>query len=171
MLVAIIGGCGSGKSQLAEQVCTTLGGQLIYIATMPVYSKEDQDKVARHRALRAGKGFHTWEMPKHLETVKNGTTVLFECLSTFVANRMFSGEHQDDWVTALEDELALLINRSGHTVVVSADVSGEPAQLDRASEEYRAVLTALNCWLCDRADAVVECVYGIPLVLKGELPC
>ena len=42
MTVFISGGSGSGKSALAEHICAALGGELLYIATMPVYSEEDK---------------------------------------------------------------------------------------------------------------------------------
>lgn len=171
MIVFVTGGSGSGKSALAERVCTALGGERVYIATMPVYTEEDRQKVARHHALRAGRGFQTLEMPGRLTPVPAHATVLLECLSTFTANRMFSGERQADWAAALQAELIPLLDRPGHTVIVSADVSGEAATLDPETEHYRAVLTALGRWLASRSDAAVECVCGIPLLLKGTLPC
>ena len=76
MVIFISGGSGSGKSALAERVCTALGGRCVYIATMPVYIDEDRKKVARHHALRAGRGFETLEMPGKLTPVPDGATVL-----------------------------------------------------------------------------------------------
>ncbi|NLT10220.1 MAG: cobinamide kinase, partial [Ruminococcus sp.] len=29
----------------------------------------------------------------------------------------------------------------------------------------------INCRLADFSDNVIECVYGVPVLLKGELPC
>ena len=171
MIVFISGGSGSGKSALAERVCAALGGRLVYVATMPVYSDEDRKKVARHHALRAGRGFETLEMPGKLTSVPDGATVLLECLSTFTANRLFSGETSEDWVETLWAELQPLLRRAGHTVIVSADVSGDGVEYDPDTEHYCRVLGALGCRLCAAADAAVETVCGIPLVRKGTLPC
>ena len=203
MLIFISGGSASGKSALAERVCCALPGEHIYIATMPVRSAEDERKVARHHALRAGRGFAaTLEMPGRLDAaaVPPDAAVLFECLSTFTANRMFSGETPPPaprtptgapgsspaaagtgftggasldaaaWLDALWAELQPLISRPGHTVIVSADVGDDGARYDPATEDYRAVLTGLGVRLCAAADAAAEAVCGRALVHKGALP-
>ena len=172
MLIFISGGSASGKSALAERVCCALPGEHIYIATMPVRSAEDARKVARHHALRAGRGFAaTLEMPGRLDAgaVPPEATVLLECLSTFTANRMFSGEPRpaEGWLDALWAELQGLIARPGHTVIVSADVGGDGTAYDPGTEEYRAVLTGLGVRLCAAADAAAEAVCGRCVVHKG----
>ena len=171
MIVFISGGSGSGKSALAEKICAALGGPHIYIATMPVFTDEDRKKVARHHALRAGRGFETMEMPGRLNPVPSDATVLLECLSTFTANRMFSGDSSDCWEDSLWAELQPLLNRPGHTVIVSADTAFDGVTYEAGSENYRRVLTILSNRICVGADTVVETVCGIPLVRKGNLPC
>jgi len=171
MIVFVSGGSGSGKSALAEKICTALGGPRIYIATMPVFTDEDRKKVARHHALRAGRGFKTLEMPGQLQAVPADATVLLECLSTFTANRMFSGDKADCWEDCLWEELQDLLNRPGHTVIVSADTAGDGAVYPPETENYRRVLTALGIRISACADLVAETVCGIPVILKGSLPC
>ena len=65
MLAVITGGSGSGKSEYAESVATSLakrdGLPLYYIATMRPFGAEGMWRVERHRKLRAGKGFETIE--------------------------------------------------------------------------------------------------------------
>ena len=171
MLCFVSGGSASGKSALAEAVCCALPGRHIYIATMPVRSEEDRRKVARHHALRAGRGFAaTLEMPGRLAPVPPEDTVLFECLSTFTANRMFSGEACPDWERALWSELQCLIARPGHTVIVSAEVGCDGADFGAETAQYRRVLTALGCRLAAAADLAVEAVCGRAVVHKGTLP-
>ena len=175
MLVFVSGGSASGKSALAERLCAALspGAQHIYTATMPVRSDEDRRKVARHHALRAGRGFETFEMPNRLGPVPPEAAVLLECLSTFTANRMFDcggPEPADGWEAALWAELQPLLDRPGHTVIVSADLTSDGVDYGPLTEEYRRVLTGLGVRLCARADCAVEAVLGRVKVRKGELP-
>jgi len=172
MLCFVSGGSASGKSALAERICAALPGEHIYIATMPVRSSEDERKVARHHALRAGRGFRTLEMPNRLSPVPPDAAVLLECLSTFTANRMFSGDTPPggDWLEALWAELRPLLDRPGPTVIVSAEVGCDGLAFDAATEEYRRVLTGLGCRLAAASDCAVEAVCGLPKVHKGALP-
>ena len=171
MLIFVSGGSASGKSALSERICCALPGEHIYIATMPVRGAEDERKVARHHALRAGRGFAaTLEMPGRLGAVPPDAAVLFECLSTFTANRMFSGETSADWLETLWAEMRPLIARPGPTVIVSADVGEDGSEFDPLTEDYRRVLTGLGCRLCAEADAAVEAVCGRAVWHKGAPP-
>ena len=175
MLFFVSGASASGKSALAERICCALPGERIYIATMPVRNAEDERVVARHRALRAGRGFSaTLELPGALDAaaVPPDATVLLECLSTFTANRMFDGgaEPPAGWLDALWAELQPLLDRPGHTMIGSADVVSDGLDYGPFTEAYRRVLTGLGCRLCARADAAVEAVCGRAVVHKGALP-
>ena len=62
MKVLVTGGAASGKSEYAEKVLLSLAGsgEKLYIACMRNDS-EAAKRIARHRALREGKGFVTIE--------------------------------------------------------------------------------------------------------------
>ena len=182
MNVFITGGSGCGKSAFAEKVAVSLGGKRIYVATMPVFSEEDERKVARHHKLRAGKGFETLERPKLLYPIPDqGETVLIECMSTHTANILFDPEIDVSVLPAPEEggleqteaekicrELKPILNRDGHTVFVSAEVALDGETYDEETERYKRVLTAVNSWLAEQADAVFEVVCGIPVRIKGD---
>ena len=174
MLIFVSGSSASGKSALAERICAALpADRHVYIATMPVRTAEDERVVARHHALRAGRGFETLEMPGRLAPPPPDAAVLLECLSTFTANRMFDGDPEPDggWTDALWAELQILLDRPGPTVIVSADLTSDGVDYGPETERYRRVLTGLGVRLCARADVAVEAVLGRVIVHKGELPC
>ena len=176
MRVFICGGAGAGKSAFAESVAQKLGGPLVYVATMPVVSDEDKAKVERHHRLRAGKGFTTIERPGALSDLPdNGETMLIECLSTHVANLMFSssvaGTATDHWIKALKAELDPLLKRKGNTIFVSLEITSDGTIYSPETEAYKSVLTAVNRYLVQNSDAAFEVVCGIPVKIKGELPC
>ena len=80
MFCVVTGGSGSGKSRFAEDLIVRLykkndtksvsesPGSLYYFATMVPCGRETKEKIARHRQLRAGKGFVTVECQTGLGT-------------------------------------------------------------------------------------------------------
>ena len=104
MITLITGGSGSGKSAYAEKYICHVSNEKgckekYYIATMQVFDDEGQQKIDRHRRLRAGKGFITIEQPRDIKKaveklqsencLKTGRSALLECMSNLVANEMF----------------------------------------------------------------------------------
>ena len=64
MTELVIGGSGSGTSAYAEKEVLAAGcGRMYYLATMRVLDEEMEKKVARHRRMRAGRGWLTIEQP------------------------------------------------------------------------------------------------------------
>ena len=61
MIVLVTGGASSGKSAYAERVACSFAGERVYLAAMKPFGEEGARRIARHRALRAGKGFSTVE--------------------------------------------------------------------------------------------------------------
>ena len=188
MRVFICGGAGAGKSAFAEGLAQKMGGRLVYVATMPVVSDEDKAKVERHHRLRAGKGFTTIERPGALSDLPdNGETMLIECLSTHVANLMFNPGNvaqyaacphhgcpiteTEHWISLFKTELEPILHRKGNTIFVSLDITGDGATYSPETEMYKEVLTAVNRHLVQNCDAAFEVVCGIPVKIKGELPC
>ena len=74
MLHFVIGGSGSGKSEYGERLLLkTDATRKIYLATMEARDDpETRERILRHRALRAGKGFLTIEKPRALGTLLPG---------------------------------------------------------------------------------------------------
>ena len=68
MLSLVVGASASGKSEYAEALTLALSPACprVYLATMEPYDAESRVRVARHQALRVGKGFATVERPRDL---------------------------------------------------------------------------------------------------------
>ncbi len=62
MMALVTGGAASGKSAFAEQLALSLPGPHAYVATMRHGDGETEARIARHRDMRAGKGFVTIEL-------------------------------------------------------------------------------------------------------------
>lgn len=107
MLHIVYGGSASGKSSYAESFAMSLqgDGRLLYIATMYPYKwntteidPETMQRIERHRAMRADKGFDTVECYQHVEHImaKRQDVLLLECMSNLLANEMYLQPDSDD---------------------------------------------------------------------------
>ena len=107
MLHIVYGGSASGKSSYAESIAMSLqgDGRLLYIATMYPYTwntteidPEMTQRIERHRAMRADKGFDTVECYRHVEHImaKRQDVLLLECMSNLLANEMYLEPDSDD---------------------------------------------------------------------------
>lgn len=174
MLAVVTGGSGSGKSEYAEGLALKLEpGRKLYLATMMVWDWEGEERVRRHREMRAGKGFETEEVftglaefsPEGGWMEEGGETVLLECMSNLVCNEFYREEEgtADRIKGGIERLLALCRN----VIVVTNEIFSDGRFYGEETERYRAVLGEVNRYLAARAEMVVEVVYGIPVFLKG----
>ena len=175
MLTLITGGAASGKSEYAETVaasfCKQIGGQGYYVATMIPFGKEAEQRIARHRALRKGKGFQTVECPLHLNglRVPKKSVVLLECLSNLIANELFepSGAGPNT-VQVVLSGVESLCRQAAETVVVTNEIFSDGVRYPQATQTYRQILGQINRELAARAANVIEVVFSIPVVYKGK---
>ena len=68
MKAFISGGAKNGKTTLGQDLAVYLaaGGTHYYVATMISADAEDDERIRRHIADRAGLGFETIECPRHI---------------------------------------------------------------------------------------------------------
>ena len=185
MMVVVIGGSGSGKSEFAEREACFLGGehggQKYYVAAMRVFDEEGWRKVERHQRMRMGKGFATIEqftdVFRAAERMREKPcTMLLECMSNLVANEMFDGIRAGyGWRTAgavagkVIRDMEMLLGRTDHLVVVSGNVCEDGIVYEESVMEYIRAMGQVNQVLASMADKVVEVVAGIPVVVKGSV--
>ena len=67
-------------------------------------------------------------------------------------------------LVALADELAR------YDAVIATEIGGGVIPVEPSEREAREAAGRLNCLLAERASAVVRVFYGIPLIIRGELP-
>lgn len=175
MLQVVTGGSGSGKSEYAEGLACGLakpGKELIYIAAMKPYDEECRQRIARHRKMRAHKGFRTIECYEDIDRLilPPGCTVLLECMSNLLANEQFSGEEKGDGSAdeRILEGLAAVLAQCENLVVVTNEIFSDGVRYDGPTAEYQRMLGRINCKMAAVADRVVEVVCGIALVHKGE---
>lgn len=206
MLHIVYGGSASGKSSYAESFAMSLqgDGRLLYIATMYPYKwntteldPETIQRIERHRAMRADKGFDTVECYRHVEHIvaKRQDVLLLECMSNLLANEMYLEQDSDDGGLAetmsevekagvgmsetlspvskkIVQALIDLSTRVQELVIVTNDVFSDGGSLtyDESTREYVKNLAEINCALARVAETVTEVVCGIPVIVKKNHP-
>lgn len=206
MLHIVYGGSASGKSSYAESFAMSLqgDGRLLYIATMYPYKwntteldPETIQRIERHRAMRADKGFDTVECYRHVEHImaKRQDVLLLECMSNLLANEMYLEPDSDDGGLAetmsevekagvgmsetlspvskkIVQALVNLSTRVQDVVIVTNDVFSDGGNLiyDESTREYVKNLAEINCALAREAETVTEVVCGIPVIVKKNHP-
>lgn len=206
MLHMVYGGSASGKSSYAESFAMSLqgDGRLLYIATMYPYKwntteidPETMQRIERHRAMRADKGFDTVECYRHVEHIvaKRQDVLLLECMSNLLANEMYLEQDSDDGGLAetmsevektgvgmsetlspvskkIVQALVNLSTRVQDVVIVTNDVFSDGGSLtyDESTREYVKNLAEINCALAREAATVTEVVCGIPVIVKKNHP-
>lgn len=171
MNILVTGGSASGKSRYAERAAASLGGPLLYLATMRPWDDECRARIEKHRRQRAGQGFETVECYTDLRDLilPARGTVLLECLGNLTANVLFSGQAPDDPAAAILDGIGSVARQSEHLVVVANEVFSDGVRYDASTARYLSVMAAVSRALGARFDAVTEVVCGIPLARKGAL--
>lgn len=172
MLVLITGGSGSGKSEYAEQMVLKLRKTpRLYIATMFPFDEECHERIRRHRRMRAEKGFETLECYTGLKDadVSGYQTVLLECMSNLTANELYQeGGAKERCVEAVLEGVRSIRARCENLLIVTNEIFSDGIEYDRETGRYQEYLGRINCRLAADADAVVEVVYSIPVVHKGN---
>ena len=182
-MILVTGGSGSGKSAFAEERVLRLhqaleeaentAVPLYYIATMQVYGEEGEKKVARHRRMRADKGFVTVEQfrdaAEALKKMYIRRVALLECVSNLTANEMFPEDEirtEDAVAQKVTGDILRLAAETAGLVVVTNNVFEDGVPYDETTLAYIRALGKINRNLAAAAREVWEVAAGIPVCLK-----
>lgn len=177
MLILISGGVRSGKSTLAEKMVHDRrhpDGTNHYFATARVTDPEMEARIRKHQADR-GEAFATLEVPlftydEVASSVSPQDTVLFECLTLYAANVLFSAGGSGWRVRKphdLVEELVKLSRKVHMLVIVTNDIFRDDyRQYGTETLEYLEFLASAMKDLASEADEVYEVYYGLERRLK-----
>src|SRR5262245_40887833 len=121
-ITLVLGGARSGKSRYAEGLIEALPAPWIYLATAEALDDEMATRIAEHRARR-DRRWRTVDAPHDLSgaltAAPGGASVLVDCLTLWLSNRMLAEADVEAEMDQLE---AALARRPGALVLVSNEV-------------------------------------------------
>ncbi len=173
MFTLVIGGAASGKSEYAEGLILAAGEMpRFYLATMRPFDEECRARIAKHRAMRADKGFDTVERCTGLAALRLPApgAVLLEDLGNLAANELYGleGAGEEGALAAIIDGVDRLRAQCRMLVVVSNEIFTGGRDYAGGTEDYLRLLAAAHRALAARADRVCEVVCGLPQYYKGR---
>ena len=159
MIVLVLGGTRSGKSEIAERIAAGLGEPVTFVATAAITDPGMAARVEAHRARRPS----TWatiECSDDLPEVVAGTdgTVLVDSLGTWVARAPAMRVDASGLVDALT-------GRGASTVVVSEEVGLAVHAPTEAGRQFTDALGDLNAAVAAVADRALLVVAGRAVAL------
>ncbi|WP_173917239.1 bifunctional adenosylcobinamide kinase/adenosylcobinamide-phosphate guanylyltransferase [Halobacillus sp. Marseille-Q1614] len=176
MLTFISGGARCGKSSFAEKQAlaschSQKNGKLYYVATSMTSDEEMEARISRHR-LERGEEWQTIEAPAEvqaaLEKIEQGSTVLIDCLTVWLSNKLFI--NQSGWKEIFQEVsswTAIARQQQLHLYIVSNDLNeGIPSDMDSV-KSYVYMLEQLHQCVITAADEVYQVIAGIPEKWKG----
>ena len=183
MRILVTGGSASGKSEFAEQKLLSLcaavesvppsTAQKYYIATMPIFSPEDEARKEKHLRARQGRGFVTIEQPVDLSSLRlpeptdaTGRFALLEDIGNLAANEMFGKNGISEAAERIAIGAFSLAAQCDGAVIVSVDVARDGIGYDPETSEYIRIIEHVNRALAAEFDEVYEVAAGIPVRIK-----
>lgn len=174
MIAAVTGGASSKKSEYAEAIVMAVRKKPpVYLATMINSGKEDEKIVARHRELRAGKGFVTVEKSVRLyeARIPDSDTILLEDAANLVANEFFSYPETvlpQRAYSEVKKGLDFLASKAQNLVIVTGNVFEDGYEYDETMRSYLKVFGDVNRYIASISDCFAEIVCGCPVFYKGS---
>ena len=174
--ILVTGGSRSGKSTFAERLGESVEGPKAYVATCPKIDWEMEQRIAKHKASRQGKGWHTVEESLALSTVLSNlndySVVLVDCLTLWINNILFEATNNghtvdENQIVVLVKEIKAVVQQCRFiTIFVTNEVGLGLVPPDPISRLYRDLVGRCNQEIAKWADEVVLMTAGIPLKIK-----
>jgi adenosylcobinamide kinase/adenosylcobinamide-phosphate guanylyltransferase len=161
----VLGGARSGKSRFAESLAREEQGPRTYIATAEAFDDEMRQRIAAHRAQRAGDGWATVEAPLDPAAALRAAEglVLLDCVTVWLGNLMHHGRAIREEVEGLRQSLAAA---PGRVILVSNEVGLSIVPENAMARRFRDEQGIANQMLAEVASEVYLLVAGLPVKVK-----
>jgi len=176
----ILGGARSGKSRLAEQIATSSGKSVTYIATATANDAEMLQRIKLHQSHR-DPAWQLCEEPVALASALKthaaaDQCIIVDCLTLWISNLLCLDTCPEnttslDNTTSYEHERDKLLNTlpdlPGHIILVSNETGMGIVPLGELTRRFCDESGLLHQQLAKLCDKVTLTVAGLPTILKG----
>ena len=168
MITLVTGGQRSGKSMFAERYALSRSVNPVYLATARIYDEDFKERVRIHQNRR-GPEWDVVELPVNVGSarLKEGATVLLDCLTMLATNWFFeSDEEVDPALANIEEDLTKLFAQSADFIVVTNEIGLGGISGNELQRKFADLQGKINQWVAAAADEVYFIVSGIPMKIK-----
>ena len=180
VLTLVLGGSGSGKSEVAERMAASFGESVIYLATAATGDGEMRRRIERHRRRRPPEWLTEEETHALAKAVgrlgSDGTVLLVEDLTTWLANLLtdenwprpsLPDEVREEAILAEVENLLAAVDRvPARVIVVSCEVGCGLVPAYPLGRAFRDLAGRANQMVACRAARVYMVMAGLTLALK-----
>jgi adenosylcobinamide kinase/adenosylcobinamide-phosphate guanylyltransferase len=173
VLVLLLGGARSGKSDLAVRIAAAQSAPVLVIATAEAGDDEMALRIERHREDRPA----SWdavesplELEAAIEAAAPGQCLIIDDLTLWAANML--GDHSEEEIETLGSQAAwAAAARPGLTIVISNEVGLGIVPENALARRYRDLLGRVNASWAQAADESYFLVAGrlLSLISADEL--
>jgi adenosylcobinamide kinase/adenosylcobinamide-phosphate guanylyltransferase len=169
----LLGGARSGKSTFAEQLASSHGGRIAYLATAQAYDDEMRERIVHHQADRPQE-WRTVECPLDPAAAirahaGEADCFLLDCLTLLVSNLLLTDRMTDEEIirSATDDLLTASQETRTDLIIVSNEVGLGLVPEYPLGRRYRDVLGKVNQRLAAQSTHVYFLIAGIPIDLRS----
>jgi len=176
-MILVTGGVRSGKSAFAEELASSLGESVLYVATGVNTDKEMEARISLHRERRPshwGCIETPYDLANDRKVYENYRVILLDCISTWITNQMMILAEEElgteqatkNIVQKVEDWLATMRTYQGQLIIVTSEVGLGGVALSSLGRWFQDVQGTINQLLASCAEEVYMVVSGIPWKIK-----
>ena len=172
----ITGGCRSGKSSKAEELCLASTGPHHYLATATAFDEGMTKRIDAHKAQRASSNWNNHEealeLLRVIETINEGS-VLLECITLWINNLMWQPEQNglelnENIIIEKKQELIVAMQSSKcHFFVVSNETGLGIMPMNAQARLFGDLAGRCNQLFAQAADRAIFMVSGLAMELKN----
>lgn len=180
--ILVTGGSRSGKSRLAEEKATILGGDSVLYMATGIATDEDMEERIRLHKMRRNPNWGTFEGYRDLAQEIAETeyqTILLDCVTVLITNFLFEEERDFDELTKAEiayleedilKEVQSLMQAAKEAkkdlIIVTNEVGMSVVSAYRLGRIFSDITGKVNQMIAAASDEVYLSVSGIPLQIK-----